>query len=102
MQEQIKKLEKNHAKHIAAYGEGNERRLTGKHETSSMCAATRSQLMLRACDHARLRQSPENVHARKTSSTPSSGGKASPARLADCGTGQHCTPADDFPREPVG
>ena len=22
--------------HIAAYGEGNERRLTGKHETSSM------------------------------------------------------------------
>jgi hypothetical protein len=36
-QEQIKKLEKNHAKHIAAYGEGNERRLTGKHETSSMC-----------------------------------------------------------------
>ena len=38
-QEQIKKLEKNHAKHIAGYGEGNERRLTGKHETSSMCAA---------------------------------------------------------------
>nr|ADB12589.1 glutamine synthetase II [Pseudochlorella pringsheimii] len=36
IQEQIKKLEKNHAKHIAAYGEGNERRLTGKHETSSM------------------------------------------------------------------
>lgn len=37
-QAQIKKLEKNHAKHIAAYGEGNERRLTGKNETSSMCA----------------------------------------------------------------
>jgi glutamine synthetase len=36
IQEQIKKLEKNHAKHIAAYGEGNERRLTGKHETSSI------------------------------------------------------------------
>ncbi|MEW5310384.1 MAG: hypothetical protein WDW38_002187 [Sanguina aurantia] len=30
------KLEKRHAVHIAAYGEGNERRLTGKHETSSM------------------------------------------------------------------
>ncbi|KAG1675324.1 hypothetical protein FOA52_015998 [Chlamydomonas sp. UWO 241] len=30
------KLEKRHAIHIAAYGEGNERRLTGKHETSSM------------------------------------------------------------------
>jgi hypothetical protein len=27
---------KRHAVHIAAYGEGNERRLTGKHETSSM------------------------------------------------------------------
>jgi hypothetical protein len=30
-----KKLEKNHALHIAAYGEGNERRLTGTHEVSS-------------------------------------------------------------------
>jgi glutamine synthetase len=29
-----KKLEKTHALHIAAYGEGNERRLTGKHEVS--------------------------------------------------------------------
>ena len=32
--------------HIASYGEGNERRLTGKHETSSMhdfrCAPYRS------------------------------------------------------------
>jgi glutamine synthetase len=36
IQEQIAKLEKRHAVHIASYGEGNERRLTGKHETSSM------------------------------------------------------------------
>jgi len=36
IKEQIMKLEKNHAKHIAGYGRGNERRLTGKHETSSM------------------------------------------------------------------
>ena len=36
IQEQVKKLEKKHALHIASYGEGNERRLTGKHETSSM------------------------------------------------------------------
>jgi len=36
IQDQIAKLEKRHAVHIAAYGEGNERRLTGKHETSSM------------------------------------------------------------------
>jgi len=36
IQEQIAKLEKRHAYHIAQYGEGNERRLTGKHETSSM------------------------------------------------------------------
>jgi glutamine synthetase len=36
IQEQIKKLEAKHALHIASYGEGNERRLTGKHETSSM------------------------------------------------------------------
>mmetsp|Transcript_4423 Transcript_4423/g.7332 ORF Transcript_4423/g.7332 Transcript_4423/m.7332 type:complete len:380 (-) Transcript_4423:507-1646(-) len=36
IQEQCEKLGKRHAVHIAAYGEGNERRLTGKHETSSM------------------------------------------------------------------
>ena len=45
IQEQIKKLEAKHALHIANYGEGNERRLTGKHETSSIhefrCAAAR-------------------------------------------------------------
>jgi len=29
-------LGRNHVKHIRAYGEGNERRLTGKHETNSM------------------------------------------------------------------
>ena len=32
----MKKLSAKHLKHIAAYGEGNERRLTGHHETSSM------------------------------------------------------------------
>ncbi|CAM9453822.1 unnamed protein product, partial [Ascophyllum nodosum] len=32
----IKKLGDKHAEHIAAYGEGNERRLTGRHETASM------------------------------------------------------------------
>lgn len=36
IQKQIAKLEKRHAVHIAGYGEGNERRLTGKHETSSI------------------------------------------------------------------
>lgn len=36
IKEQIAKLEKRHAVHIAAYGEGNERRLTGLHETSSI------------------------------------------------------------------
>jgi len=36
IQAQCEKLGKRHAVHIAAYGEGNERRLTGKHETSSM------------------------------------------------------------------
>lgn len=36
IQEHCKKLEGRHAIHIAAYGEGNDRRLTGKHETSSM------------------------------------------------------------------
>lgn len=38
IQKMIGKLEKRHAVHIAGYGEGNERRLTGKHETSSMDA----------------------------------------------------------------
>ncbi|XP_010500377.1 PREDICTED: glutamine synthetase cytosolic isozyme 1-5-like [Camelina sativa] len=32
----IKKLEVKHKQHIAAYGEGNERRLTGKHETADI------------------------------------------------------------------
>jgi glutamine synthetase len=36
IKEACEKLGKNHAKHIRLYGEGNERRLTGKHETSSM------------------------------------------------------------------
>ncbi len=36
IQKQIEKLGKRHGHHIALYGEGNERRLTGKHETSSM------------------------------------------------------------------
>ena len=32
----IEKLSKKHAEHIKAYGEGNEKRLTGKHETQSI------------------------------------------------------------------
>ena len=32
----IAKLGKKHKEHIAAYGEGNERRLTGRHETANM------------------------------------------------------------------
>jgi len=34
--EAVEKLGKKHAEHIRVYGEGNERRLTGKHETASM------------------------------------------------------------------
>ncbi|CAN0164248.1 unnamed protein product, partial [Discosporangium mesarthrocarpum] len=34
--EAIEKLGEKHAEHIAAYGEGNERRLTGRHETASI------------------------------------------------------------------
>lgn len=36
IQQHCEKLGKRHGVHIAAYGEGNERRLTGKHETSSI------------------------------------------------------------------
>jgi len=32
----IQKLSEKHSEHISAYGEGNERRLTGKHETASI------------------------------------------------------------------
>ena len=32
----IEKLQVKHKEHIAAYGEGNERRLTGKHETADI------------------------------------------------------------------
>jgi glutamine synthetase len=34
--EKLKLLEAKHAEHIQVYGEGNERRLTGKHETANM------------------------------------------------------------------
>ena len=36
IQAAIAKLGAKHAEHIAAYGEGNERRLTGRHETASI------------------------------------------------------------------
>lgn len=36
----IDALSRSHAVHIAAYGAGNERRLTGKHETASIDAFT--------------------------------------------------------------
>lgn len=32
----IKKLEGRHKEHIAVYGEGNEKRLTGRHETGAI------------------------------------------------------------------
>jgi glutamine synthetase len=32
----IGKLQLRHKEHIAAYGEGNERRLTGRHETADI------------------------------------------------------------------
>ena len=32
----IEKLQLRHKEHIAAYGEGNERRLTGRHETADI------------------------------------------------------------------
>jgi hypothetical protein len=32
----IEKLQLKHKEHIAAYGEGNERRLTGRHETADI------------------------------------------------------------------
>ena len=34
--EAIEKLGKKHKEHMIAYGEGNERRLTGRHETAAM------------------------------------------------------------------
>ena len=34
--EAVKRMGEKHAEHIAAYGEGNERRLTGAHETASI------------------------------------------------------------------
>lgn len=37
IQDQIAKLEKRHAVHIAAYGEGNERRLTGEPRRQGLC-----------------------------------------------------------------
>ncbi|TIA87986.1 hypothetical protein E3P99_02835 [Wallemia hederae] len=40
MESMIRKLEAKHADHIAAYGEGNELRLTGKHETGNIAEFT--------------------------------------------------------------
>lgn len=36
IKEAIEKLGRRHREHIAAYGEGNERRLTGRHETADI------------------------------------------------------------------
>lgn len=36
IEDAIKKLEKRHLEHIAVYGEDNDMRLTGRHETASM------------------------------------------------------------------
>jgi len=36
IKEAINKLGLRHKEHIASYGEGNERRLTGRHETADM------------------------------------------------------------------
>lgn len=36
IEDAIKKLEKRHLEHIAVYGEDNDQRLTGKHETANM------------------------------------------------------------------
>ena len=36
IKEAIEKLGLRHKEHIAAYGEGNERRLTGRHETADI------------------------------------------------------------------
>ncbi|RRT43663.1 hypothetical protein BHE74_00039558 [Ensete ventricosum] len=36
IKEAIQKLGLRHKEHIAAYGEGNERRLTGRHETADI------------------------------------------------------------------
>lgn len=36
IEDMMKEFEKNHLLHMQLYGEGNEKRLTGKHETSSM------------------------------------------------------------------
>jgi len=38
IEDAIKKLEKRHLEHIAVYGEDNDQRLTGKHETANMTA----------------------------------------------------------------
>lgn len=38
IEDAIKKLEKKHLEHIAVYGEDNDMRLTGKHETANMTA----------------------------------------------------------------
>ena len=47
IQDQIAKLEKRHAVHIAAYGEGNERRLTGA--SRGGCGAGALPVHARAC-----------------------------------------------------
>ena len=47
----VKKLKMAHAEHIISYGDGNERRLTGKHETASIDKFTSGQF----CEHLLLR-----------------------------------------------
>lgn len=58
--EHCEKLKKTHALHIAEYGEGNERRLTGKHEVSAMlCVLCMLCCVVASCMWRLLRRSCE-------------------------------------------
>jgi glutamine synthetase len=58
----IEKLGKRHPEHIAAYGEGNERRLTGHHETADINTFKWVRAMTPAPGHRRRLDSIRLLH----------------------------------------
>lgn len=74
IQDQIAKLEKRHAVHIAAYGEGNERRLTGGWWSRKAYGMVQGCTLffqgLKLCSPSFALLTPSSFHSAQCASTP--------------------------------
>jgi hypothetical protein len=66
----IEKLRLRHKEHIAAYGEGNERRLTGKHETANINTFSWVSVCVMSVQRNVIRQLTIQVHHPRSNANP--------------------------------